>query len=208
MGLLLAAVGMQGLAQGTPTPARASTLALTSCRLDHPLGLVSVAAECGSLSVPEDRSVRGGRRIDLFVARVPALSRKSQRDPLFILAGGPGLGASTFYASAAPVFARVRRDRDIVIVDQRGTGRSAPLNCASEETPLWDADDAEALQMMRECRDQLEQQRDRPSTHSVAVKDLEAVRIAWDMADQSIRSSYGTRVAQHYARAIPPRRAR
>ena len=135
MGRLVATLGVQGLAQGSaPITAAASALTLTPCRLDHPLGLVSVEAECGTLvSAGEPQRARRAP-LDLFVARVPALSRKSQRDPLFILAGGPGLGASTFYASAAPVFARIRRDRDIVIVDQRGTGRSAPLNCAVGRT--------------------------------------------------------------------------
>ena len=43
--------------------------------------------------------------------------------------GGPGQGAADFYAGYAPAFAEIARTRDIVLVDQRGTGRSAPLSC-------------------------------------------------------------------------------
>ena len=105
----------------TPAPAG---LAMTPCRLEHPLGLASFAAECGRVSVPENRDKPGGAKLELFVARIPALSRKRAADPLFLLAGGPGLGATTFSAGVAPAFALFHRNRDIVLVDQRGTGNA------------------------------------------------------------------------------------
>ncbi len=82
--------------------AAALALKFEACRLEHPLGLTAVPAECATLDVPEDRAATGGRRIGLFVARIPALSRNHAGDPLFVLAGGPGLGATTFYTSVAP----------------------------------------------------------------------------------------------------------
>ena len=162
-------------------------------------------AECGRLSVPENRAKAADRRIELFVARIPALRTGHAADPVFVLAGGPGLGAATFYASAAPVFARIRRDRDIVIVDQRGTGRSAPLDCPFDDEQMWDIDEAETARIMRECRDRLARNHDLTQyTTSVAVADLDAVRAALGYdAINLYGSSYGTRVAQHYARRYP-----
>jgi len=118
-----------GLAAGTAVAA-APGLALSACELEHPLHLTVVPAECGVLSVAENPQDPEGRHIGLHVARVPAISRRKQTDPLFILAGGPGATASAFYATVAGAFARIHRDRDIVLIDQRGTGQSNPLDCA------------------------------------------------------------------------------
>ena len=141
----------------------------------------------------------------LFVARVPALSRQHAPEPLFIVAGGPGLGASTFYTGVAPAFARIRRNHDIVIVDQRGTGKSHPLNCPFDEQQLWDAGEAQTVKIMRDCRLKLAQDHDLSQyTTSVAVEDLEAARRALGYERIALYgSSYGTRVAQQYARRYP-----
>lgn len=159
------------------------------------------------MTVPENRTNPGGASLELFVARIPALSRHRSSDPLFILAGGPGLGASTFYASVAPAFAQVNRTRDIVIVDQRGTGKSHPLNCPFDEQQMWDISDQETARIMGECRDRLAKDHDLSQyTTSVAVRDLDAVRAALGYQRISLYgSSYGTRVAQHYARRYPAR---
>ncbi|MEO6169403.1 MAG: alpha/beta fold hydrolase [Lysobacter sp.] len=198
MALVPAARAAQASGPGT-------TLAFSPCRLEHPLGLISLEAECGRLSVPENRQAPAGRKLQLFVARLPSLSRRHSPAPLFILAGGPGLGASTFYTTASSAFTRIRRNHDIVIVDQRGTGKSHPLNCPIDEQQLWDASEADTARIMGECRKRLEGDHDLSQyTSSVAVQDLDAVRQA--MGYQRIAlygSSYGTRVAQHYARRFP-----
>ena len=100
-----------------------------------------MAADCGELTVPENPAKPGGRQIHLAFARVPAISRRKQPDPLFVLAGGPGMAATTFYAMVAPVFGRIHRDRDIVLLDQRGTGGSNPLNCAGGDDNDYRATD-------------------------------------------------------------------
>jgi len=119
--------------------APAAPLALHECRLEHPLRLASVTARCGVLTVPEDRSRPGGATIDLSVAVVPALNRRAAAPPLFLLAGGPGQSATAMYTSLAGAFARVNRNHDIVLVDQRGTGNSAPLTCDYPDD--WQATD-------------------------------------------------------------------
>jgi pimeloyl-ACP methyl ester carboxylesterase len=203
--LLVMALVVVGNIAPAASPPAAAPLAFAPCRLEHPLGLSAIAAECATLDVPENRATPGGRHISLFIARVPALSRNHAADPLFVLAGGPGLAATTFYASVAPVFERTRRDRDIVLVDQRGTGRSAPLNCEFDEAQVWDVDESETARIMRECRQQLEATHDLAQyTTSVAVADLDAVRAAMGYATINLYgSSYGTRVAQHYLRRHP-----
>src|SRR5271167_3463318 len=117
--------------------APAASPALHECRLEHPLRLASMQARCGLLAVPEDRTRPQGAQIDLAIAVVPALNRRAAAPPLFLLAGGPGQGATAMYASFAAAFARVNRDHDIVLVDQRGTGSYAPLSCDYPED--WQA---------------------------------------------------------------------
>lgn len=211
-GLLVSAMALLALTAGaapdTAVPAftgSASAPTFAPCRLEHPAGLTSVEAQCTRITVPENPAQPRGRQIQLFVARIPALSRKAAPEPLFILAGGPGLAATTFYTSLAPAFARTRRQHDLILVDQRGTGGSQPLNCQFEEQQLWDAGEAETARVMRACRSQLEKDHDLAQyTTSVAVRDLEAVRLALGYGRIALYgSSYGTRVAQHYARRYP-----
>ena len=108
-----------GLGAGSAGAAR-PVLALGACEIEHPLLHTVIAAECGVLTVVENPQAPTGRHIGLAVARVPAISRRKQPDPLFILAGGPGQAASDFYTTVAGAFARIQRERDIVLVDQRG----------------------------------------------------------------------------------------
>ena len=96
------------------------------CRLPK----LPIAAQCGTLEVPENRDQPGGRKITLAVAVLPANTLHPRADPLFILAGGPGPGRELPRA-VRRALTGVRKDRDIVLVDQRGTGRSSPLVCAA-----------------------------------------------------------------------------
>ena len=185
----------------------APVLTLAPCELEHPLRLSVFAAECGVLTVPEDPAEPHGRQIGLQVARVGAISRRKQPDPLFVLAGGPGAGAAAFYASVAPAFARILRERDIVLVDQRGTGGSNPLECTQPEDLLGHASTAEIVQATRACLASLAPRaKVAEYTTSLAVQDLEQVRAALGLERINLYgASYGTRVAQHYLRRFPAR---
>lgn len=183
----------------------APALSLTPCQLEHPQRLLSIAAQCGELAVPEDRSKPDGRRIRLFVARVPALNRETRSEPLVLIAGGPGMGTADFFTNVSAAFKQANREHDIVLVDQRGTGRSAALRCADADEQTLQVDLPKVLQTLRNCREQLAKTADLAHyTTSVAVADLDAVRTALGYARVSLYgSSYGTRVAQHYARRYP-----
>ena len=181
---------------------------LTSCELEHPLRLTVLPAECGTLAVAENPHDPAGRHITLHIARVAAISRRKRLDPLFVLAGGPGATATAFYAGLAGAFARIQRDRDIVLIDQRGTGESNALACPDDQPELlYRSSPEEIAADTRRCLSGLTTRADVAYyTTSVAVEDLELVRRA--LAYERINLygiSYGTRVAQHYLRRYPLR---
>ena len=164
-------------------------------------------AECGVLKVPENPEQPGSRQIGLHVARVAAISRRKQPDPLFVLAGGPGAAAGPFYATVAGAFARIHRERDIVLVDQRGTGGSNALECPEWQDIPVHASDAEIEARTRACLASLVPHADvRYYTTSLAVRDLEQVRAALGYERINLYgASYGTRVAQQYLRRFAAR---
>jgi pimeloyl-ACP methyl ester carboxylesterase len=181
------------------------SVALSPCELEHPQKLTVVTAECGELTVPEDSTKPGGRQIKLAFARVPAISRRKQPDPLFLLAGGPGMAATTFYAMVAPVFGRIHRDRDIILLDQRGTGGSNPLNCEGGDDNDYRATDTDIAAEARRCLEKLSVKADVAQyTTSVAVHDLDRLREKLGYERINLYGvSYGTRVAQQYLRRFP-----
>ena len=196
IGLLL--VGPLAAAQ---TP---EALVLTDCRINAGPGFSGIKAKCGTFVRPLDPADPASMTIDLSVAVVPALSLEPESDPLVLIAGGPGQASITFYAAWAGAFERVRRDRDILLIDQRGTGESAPMNCDIEDDIVDGQYSAEqTLLATRECLDVLPYD-PRFFTTSVAVTDLEALRAALGYPELNLYGiSYGTRVAQHFARRFP-----
>src|SRR5690606_16768192 len=120
------------------------------------------------------------------------------------IAGGPGQSTIEFFAAYAGAFEPVRRNRDIVLLDQRGTGRSAPLDCGLDTELVQGEITAErAAAEARECLEELGHD-PRFFTTSVAVTDLEALRQALGAPAFNLYGiSYGTRVAQHFARQYP-----
>jgi pimeloyl-ACP methyl ester carboxylesterase len=206
--LCLAAAILAGAVVG-PKACRAADgqLELSGCELRQALDLTLIQAECGRLAVPENPAAPRGRQIELRVAVVPAISTRKRPDPLFILAGGPGMAATSFYASVAPVFDRIHRDRDIVLVDQRGTGGSNALDCESSEEDLYLSTTPEIVAETERCLRMLGAHADvRFYTTSLAVQDLDRVRAALGYDRINLYgSSYGTIVAQQYLRRFPGR---
>ncbi len=206
--LLTSSVLLSVVILAAPSPAAGAPaggrMPLQDCRLEHPLRLASISARCGTLKVPLDRARPGGASIELSVAVVPALNRRTAAAPLFILAGGPGQGAQAMYASYAAAFARVNRNHDIVLVDQRGTGNSGPLSCNYPDD--WQTQGGDLAALRKATLDCLHKYGDavRFYTSSAAVTDLAAVReeLGYPLIDL-YGASYGTRVAQLYMRHYP-----
>jgi pimeloyl-ACP methyl ester carboxylesterase len=184
--------------------AELAALPLHECRIEHPLHLNSIAARCGTYTVPLDREHPEAGSIDLNVAVVPALNRRSEAAPMFLLAGGPGQGAVQTYVAVAGAFARINRNHTIVLLDQRGTGKSSPLSCEYPEAWQQPTDPLPAVrQATAECLSKLGQ-RVRFYTTSIAVRDLEEVRAALGLSQIDLYGgSYGTRVAEQYMRRYP-----
>jgi pimeloyl-ACP methyl ester carboxylesterase len=202
----LAVAGWMIVAASAVADEARSTIELTPCRLEHPFRMSALGAECGRYLTPENPAEPDGRQIELFVARVPAISFNKKPDPLFLIAGGPGTSAVDLYTSAPAPFDRVRRDRDIILLDQRGTGRSNRLDCDFSDRNLFErVDDLHAAAENARCREELSARADlRQYTTSIAVQDLDDVRRALGYARINLfGNSYGTRVAQHYARRYP-----
>jgi len=163
-------------------------------------------ASCGLLSVPEDPAQPQGRTIALHVVVLRALSPTPTSVPLFHLDGGPGVaasGAAGFYLGPGSDY---RRTRDVVLVDQRGTGGSSALRCPAlqQRSPL---DDYEPVEEVARCRRDLEARTDLALySTEIAAADLDRVRAAlgYDHIDLWALS-YGTRLAQVYLKSFGAR---
>jgi pimeloyl-ACP methyl ester carboxylesterase len=161
---------------------------------------------CGKLTVFENRRARLGRTIDLNVVVLPAFDPRNKAEPLFDLAGGPGVAstsAATFYATQGKEY---RRKHDIVLVDQRGTGQSNPLTAEPvKKAPQDYLREMYPVDYVKNLRGTLEQHADLTQyTTSIAMDDLDEVR-SW-LGYERINLfglSYGSRAVLVYLRQHP-----
>jgi pimeloyl-ACP methyl ester carboxylesterase len=182
---------------------------LSPCRLAG----VEHDAWCGSLMRPLDPAAPQGVQIDVHYAVLPALARNRKPDPVFFFAGGPGQSALSLAGPVSAMMARLSNRRDIVLIDQRGTGRSAPLKCDEERPTLslaQTADPAAQSRRLLACIKKLEALPHgkagglRHYTTWVAMQDVDAVRQALGVAQVNlVGGSYGTRAALEYLRQFP-----
>jgi pimeloyl-ACP methyl ester carboxylesterase len=189
------------LAAPSPTPKH---LTLASC--DVP-GLER-KARCGTYEVFEDRRSGQGRRIGLKVVVVPASGGERLPDPLVYVTGGPGESATPAAAFLSREFRAVLERRDLLLVDQRGTGGSHPLNCSL----YGPSDDLQAalgdffpVDAVKRCRAELEPKADLGLyTTELAADDLEEVRQALGYGPLNLLGgSYGTRAILVFMRRHP-----
>lgn len=191
------------VACGTAT---AQELVLEDCRINAGPGYPGIKARCGTFLRPENPANPDSADIELRVAVVPALNLNPENDPIVPIAGGPGQGSVEFYSVYASAFEPVRRSRDILLVDQRGTGESSRMDCPIDDDALLFESALtieDTVRFIGECMETLPHD-PRYFTTSVAVTDLEAVRVALGYSALNLYGvSYGTRVAQHFARRYP-----
>ena len=100
----------------------ASALELEDCRISAGEAFPSLKARCGILDRPLDPEDPESETIGIRVAVVPALNLEPEPDPIVPIAGGPGQGSVEFYTAYYAAFEAVRRNRDILLIDQRGMG--------------------------------------------------------------------------------------
>lgn len=184
--------------------AHADALDLTPCRIDAGSAIPTSKALCGTFKVPEDYDAPEGRHIQLSVALIPALNVEPKADPLVFFAGGPGQAAIETYLIARGAFEKIRQDRPILLVDQRGTGQSNLMTCPlPDPQTMADTTLDDVAPMVRECLEQLPGD-PRFYTTSVAARDLDQIRQEMGIEQLNLwGGSYGTRMALHYMRQYP-----
>jgi pimeloyl-ACP methyl ester carboxylesterase len=190
-------------------PARAADAAPAPCRVPG----IPNEVLCGRLERPLDPTRPDGRRIEVHYLVVPAVARRKLPDPVLMLAGGPGQSAIALAPRVLPLFSRLNNRRDLVFVDQRGTGRSAPLTCPEPRDDALSAqfDPARQRELLAACREQLARlpyvggpDGLRHFTTFVAMQDVDAVRQRLGVARWNVvGGSYGTRAALELQRQFP-----
>ena len=163
---------------------------------------------CGTLEVWEDREARSGRKIGLHVIVVPARTAEPLPDPFVPVAGGPGDSVHGWAPWVTQGFPEVVARRDVLLVDQRGTGKSNGLVCAfgvSPENPQPAYDAFFPLDGVKACIADLEKRADLTQyLTSIAVEDLEEVRGWLGYPELNLLGgSYGTRFVQEFLRRHP-----
>ena len=184
-------------------PQNGSLIQLKPCEVRGITG----PAKCGTFEVFENRATRKGRKININILVLPATGEKREPDGFFYFAGGPGSGATEDAPGVAQQFANIREHRDLVFVDQRGTGQSHKLDCQ-----LYDAKNPQSylghffpLDDVRKCRQELEPKADLTLyTTTIAADDMDEVRAALGYDKINLfGGSYGTRAAMVYLRQHP-----
>jgi pimeloyl-ACP methyl ester carboxylesterase len=194
---LLKSILLLGALLMAAAPSTAATAATRSCHLPG----VEEALRCLTLPVPLEPGKPA--TLNLHVTIAPALRQGARPDPLFVLAGGPGEAGSDVLPLLSTAFKRVRATRDIVFIDQRGTGLSGKLECPSDVDEDAKLSALEADAAMRRCIASSKAPFAAYTT-AAAARDIEAVRGALGYGKINLwGGSYGTRLAQAYARAYP-----
>ena len=176
---------------------------------DCPDGVSPGSVFCATLSVPADADDTGAGDLQLSVVVVPALEPKRGAAPLVQLAGGPGnpmTDTASWFLEPGSSSYELRRHRDVILIDQRGTGGSHPLRCPALET-IHPLDRMYPPAQVRQCRDELEASHDLTSFGTLAAaRDLDRVRQALGHDQVDLWAvSYGTVLAQIYLRTFPDR---
>ena len=207
---ILAAASLAAACTGVPAAAAEVAATLADC---HVAGIRN-GVLCGSVQRPLDPAHAERGTIEIRYVVVPAMARRKLADPVFFLAGGPGQSAVALAGQVMSLFLRLNNRRDIVFVDQRGTGGSAPLTCKDDPNAESLADQAvpeRQLRLVTECKaallklPYLKAESDLGFfTTTIAVQDLDAVRrqLGAERIDL-VGGSYGTRVALEVLRQFP-----
>lgn len=163
----------------------------------------------GTLMVYENPDSQKGRRVGINFMILPARSANPAPDPVFIFDGGPGMGAAEGFEGWAWRFDKLRDERELVLIDQRGTGDSSPLPCCrigDPEKAQTYLKDMFPVEYVNRCREELEKENDLRYFHTVlAIRDTDAIRQA--MGYQKINvagGSYGTYFGLLYMKHYRP----
>lgn len=186
------------------------TVTLTACELGQPNSGLSTAAWCAAFPVPENRADPHSRIIHLKLAVLRSGAQIPSQDMLAFLAGGPGQAATDGASTVAAALEPLRAHRNVLLLDQRGTGGSNALACVDAD-PATAQDDSSSFDANKlrnaaaACLKQIGNRADpRYYTTTIAAQDLEEVRQALGAPPLDLVGvSYGTRMAQQYLMRYP-----
>jgi pimeloyl-ACP methyl ester carboxylesterase len=203
----LAAVGLAAC-DSRKTATANTALTFSDCRLKR----IDSVARCASVAVPEDYANTGGsgKTITIHVAVLPSLARNPESNAVYFFAGGPGQAASDI-GGLVSALGDLRKSRDVVLVDQRGTGKSKTLTCDAAAAdpnidPLAQALNASDDAMQRDWAKCIATLKGNAATHRTDdyIDDLELVRKALGHDKINVwGGSYGSRVALRYMKRYP-----
>lgn len=160
------------------------------------------ALRCITINVPLDYTHPSAQSIPIQVTLAPALREAARPDPVFVLAGGPGQAGTDVLPILDTAFRRLRATRDIVFIDQRGTGLSGKLDCDTKDA-IEDSPIDEQSKLIASCMQKLNKPFVFYNTENSA-RDIEQIRSTLGYGEINVwGASYGTRLAQAYARLFP-----
>jgi pimeloyl-ACP methyl ester carboxylesterase len=185
----------------TTTWANAHNLTLESCHL----GEIRSQVKCGKIETPENYQIPDGEKLSVNFAVLPAIDNSEYKAPLMFLAGGPGQAAVELATGLNRVFNEVRKTRDIILVDQRGTGESSALSCEFDavDNVYSTLPDSLDPQEVKDCISQFKGDVTQYNSEN-AIRDFDAIREALGHEKLNIYGgSYGTRAGLVYMRMFP-----
>lgn len=167
---------------------------------------LSEQLNCGFVTVAENPNKPNGKQIDIHYVVLPAIKNSDHSEAFFAIAGGPGQSAIDNAAGFNRMFSKVRQKKDILLIDQRGTGRSNILNCEGdgfEDALGINEADFDVATETQACLDSLDADVTQYGSLT-ALSDFEAVRKHLGYQKLHVYGiSYGTRMAQLYQRHYP-----
>ncbi len=183
-----------------------NNFALNDCHLNG----IRAQVKCARLLVPENYSHPDGAKIAINLAVLPAIDNSDHKSPLLFLAGGPGQAAVELAAPLQRAFAEIHKTHDIILIDQRGTGKSNPLTCdevnSANVYELTQADFTitDVQNCLADIAASLPQADLSQYNSENAIRDFDAVRTVLGYEQVNLYGgSYGTRAALVYMRMFP-----
>ena len=187
--------------QGSNQPSELQKLTIENC---HVKG-IRQQVQCGTLVTPENYAKPNGENININFVVLPAIDNSKDKLPLMFLAGGPGQAASELAGMLYARFNEIRKTRDLILIDQRGTGESHPIKCEDVEdiNPYSLLPEDLKLTDIEKCIGEFKGDLSQYSSEN-AIRDFDAVRQA--LGHQQVHiygGSYGTRAGLVYMRMFP-----
>ncbi|WOT05204.1 alpha/beta hydrolase [Shewanella youngdeokensis] len=190
------------LAHASPLTSASLNSAANSCYVDG----LSERMNCGYINVPENHNQADGKQIQVHYVVMPAVKNSGKNEAVLAIAGGPGQSAIENAQGFDQMLAKVRQNHDVILIDQRGTGLSNPLQCIDDGLahPLTiNEADLDTREETQKCLAELDADVTQYDSLS-ALRDFEAIRLHLGYKKLHLYGvSYGTRMAQLYMRHYP-----